>query len=110
MSKVVKAGIFLKREAHQGTWCAVQEQEEGQLTPEQLKAMKGPSRDDPVEAEGAASWVQQFNEELAAPSRNALECKASSPPHVLRQQTFRVAWELTVTKVHKALMCEGFSG
>ena len=50
---------------------SVQKQE--QLTPEQLKAVKGPSPEDPVEAEGAASWVQQFNEELAAPSRNALE-------------------------------------
>ena len=39
--------------------------------------MKGPSRDDPVEAEGSASWVQQFNEELAAPSRNALDCEST---------------------------------
>ena len=52
-----------------------QEHHQQQLTPEQLKAMKGPSRDDPVEAEGSASWVQQFNDELAAPSRNALDCE-----------------------------------
>ena len=51
-----------------------------QLTPEQLKAGKGPSPDDPVEAEGAASWVQQFNEELSAPSRNALECELHPTP------------------------------
>ncbi|CAK0764733.1 hypothetical protein CVIRNUC_003188 [Coccomyxa viridis] len=44
-----------------------------QLTPEQLKALKGPSRDDPAENVGAASWVAQYNEELAAPSRNATE-------------------------------------
>ncbi len=71
----------------------MQKHEEQQLTPEQLKAMKGPSRDDPVEAEGAASWVQQFNEELAAPSRNALECKHVLSPCVLPQQTFRVLHE-----------------
>ena len=52
------------------------QKQEQHLTPEQLKAMKGPSRDDPLEAEGAASWVQQFNEELAATSRNALECES----------------------------------
>ena len=42
-------------------------------TPEQLKAMKGPSADDPLEDPTAASWVRQFNEELAAPSANAAE-------------------------------------
>ena len=45
------------------------------LTPEQLKAMKGPSPDDPLEdANGtAATWVAQFNEQLSAPSTNAAE-------------------------------------
>ncbi|BDA42325.1 probable peroxisomal targeting signal 1 receptor [Coccomyxa sp. Obi] len=43
------------------------------LTPEQQKAMRGPSAEDPLEDESAASWVQQFNEELTRPSINALE-------------------------------------
>ena len=63
----------------------MQKQEQQHLTPEQLRAMKGPSSDDPVEAEGAASWVQQFNEELAAPSRNALECEQCFLLHVQLQ-------------------------
>lgn len=49
------------------------------MTPEQQKAMRGPSAEDPLEDESAASWVQQFNEELARPSINALECVTSSP-------------------------------
>ena len=60
--------------------CFLQGEQEQQLTPEQLKAMKAPSRDDPLESDGAASWVQQYNEELAAPSRNALECVPSRTP------------------------------
>ncbi|CAL8467992.1 g7530 [Coccomyxa elongata] len=43
------------------------------LTPEQQKAMRGPSAEDPLEDESAATWVQQYNEELARPSVNALE-------------------------------------
>ena len=58
--------------------CARQDEQGQQLTPEQLKALKGPSRDDPAENVGAASWVEQYNEELAAPSRNATECEAHS--------------------------------
>lgn len=57
--------------------------------------MKGPSRDDPLEAEGAANWLQQFNEELAAPSRNALECESQPiflfdgfPSHILACSRF----------------------
>ena len=45
--------------------------------------MKGPSRDDPLESGGAASWVQQYNEVLAAPSRNALECEPACTPCLL---------------------------
>lgn len=44
------------------------------MTPEQRKAMRGPSAEDPLEDDTAASWVQQYNEELAMPSANALEC------------------------------------
>ncbi len=48
------------------------------LTPEQRKAMRGPSAEDPLEDESAASWVLQYNEELARPSINALECATST--------------------------------
>ena len=51
-------------------------------TPEELKAMKGPSADDPLEDPTAASWVRQFNEELAAPSTNAAE---RAPAFVLKE-------------------------
>ena len=59
------------------------------LTPEQQKAMRGPSAEDPLEDEGAASWVQQFNEELARPSINALEC-ATSP--VYKSRFHSIGW------------------
>jgi len=41
--------------------------------------MRGPLADDPLEDDNATSWVHQYNEELARPSVNALEC-ASRPP------------------------------
>eukprot|EP00884_Botryococcus_braunii_P006962 jgi/Botrbrau1/16267/Bobra.0066s0049.3 len=40
------------------------------LTPEQRKALKGPSPDDPLEDPDAPSWVAQFNEELRRPTAN----------------------------------------
>lgn len=42
--------------------------------------MQGPSADDPLEDDNATSWVHQYNEELARPSVNALEC-APSPTY-----------------------------
>ena len=65
-----------------GLCCAPEDEQGQQLTSEQLKAMRGPSSDDPAEDVGAASWVAQYNEELAAPSRNAIECEAQPRCHV----------------------------
>ena len=52
----------------------VTQEVQSSLTPEQRKALRGPSAEDPVEDDNAASWVHQYNEELARPSTNALEC------------------------------------
>lgn len=54
-------------------WAQQFEEENGKeadLTPEQRKALKGPSPDDPLEDPDAPSWVAQFNEELRNPTSN----------------------------------------
>jgi hypothetical protein len=65
---------MMLRQHDQAVFATPGEQAEAaKLTPEQLKAMKGPSRDDPLDDGNAASWVAQFNKQLAAPSANAAE-------------------------------------
>ena len=78
-------------------YCARQDEQGQQLTPEQLKALKGPSRDDPAENVGAASWVTQYNEELAAPSRNATECEAHSYCLPFYSRSLGVTWSTKET-------------
>ena len=48
------------------------------MTPEQLKALKGPQADDPLDDKTALSWVRQFNETADQPSTNSQRGVASS--------------------------------
>jgi hypothetical protein len=43
------------------------------VTHEEQKGTRGPSPDDPLEDDAAVTWVRQYNEQLASPSKNALE-------------------------------------
>lgn len=79
-------------EPKDGTWASEfveQQNQHGQpdkLTPEELKRLKGPQADDPLDDKTALSWVRQFNETADQPSVNfnrGISLKsaiATSPP------------------------------
>ena len=48
-----------------------QQNKADKLTPEELKRLKGPQADDPLDDKTALSWVRQFNETADQPSVNS---------------------------------------